>query len=59
MFSDSMNSFVCPKLRDMDVKCERAEYVAQHPQVKLGQYFMMMHKLHDLCLTCANKYGNR
>ena len=59
MFVDSLPSFVCPRLKDIDVKCERDEYAKQHPQVKLGQYFIMMHKLHDICLTCANKYEGR
>ncbi len=59
MFADNESLFVCPKLKGIDVKCERDEYVKQHEHVKLGEYLITMHKLHDICLTCANKYEGK
>ena len=56
MFADNRCLFVCPKLKNIDVKCERDEYIKQYGHIKLGEYLITMHTLHDICLSCSSKY---
>lgn len=60
MFVDNNTDFfICPRLTQKNIKCERDEYVKQHEHVKLGQYFITMHNLRNICLSCANRYSER